>query len=66
MRLQPIDADVAHTAGVLRLSHKLKTPDALHLSAALRAGADVFVTNDAVLFGLKISGLKIQPLQSGQ
>ncbi len=30
----------------LRAQHGLKTPDALHLAAALRAGCDEFWTND--------------------
>jgi len=30
---------------------KLKTPDALHLAAAIESGCDAFVTND---FGLKV------------
>jgi predicted nucleic acid-binding protein len=46
----PVDVGVFHRATSLRAKYpKLKTPDALHLAAAIEAGCDVFVTNDAQL-----------------
>jgi predicted nucleic acid-binding protein len=33
-------------AATLRARHRLKTPDALHLAAAIEAGCDEFWTND--------------------
>jgi uncharacterized protein len=45
-----VDAGVFHTATDLRAKYsKLKTPDALHLSAAILNGCDCFVTNDTAL-----------------
>lgn len=45
-----IEAAAFHRATDLRAKYpKLKTPDALHLAAAIEAGCDVFVTNDAQL-----------------
>ncbi|MGZ8218747.1 type II toxin-antitoxin system VapC family toxin [Methylomagnum sp.] len=45
-RRVPIDTGVYDFATDLRADHKIKTPDALHLAAALRAGCDEFWTND--------------------
>ena len=42
----PMDTTVFDLATQLRAEHKLKTPDALHLAAALNAGCDEFWTND--------------------
>jgi len=42
----PMDAPVFDLATDLRARHRLKTPDALHLAAALNAGCDAFWTND--------------------
>lgn len=38
--------EVFELATDLRVAHKLKTPDALHLAAALHSGCDEFWTND--------------------
>jgi len=35
----------------IRAAHRLETPDALHLAAAIEAGCDAFVTGDRRLFG---------------
>jgi len=43
---QPFDRRVFDSAAQLRAEHGLKTPDALHLAAALAAGCDQFWTND--------------------
>ncbi len=40
---------VIERATVLRASHGFKTPDALHLAAAIEANADLFLTGDAKL-----------------
>ena len=43
----PVDRAVLELATGLRARHaSLKTPDAIHLAAALTAGCDVFLTND--------------------
>jgi predicted nucleic acid-binding protein len=46
---QPMDTAVFDLATDLRTRHRLKTPDALHLAAAIIAGCDEFWTNDARL-----------------
>ncbi|MGH9825282.1 MAG: type II toxin-antitoxin system VapC family toxin [Blastocatellia bacterium] len=43
----PIDREVFHRAARLRARHsRLKTPDAIHLAAALHHGCEEFWTND--------------------
>lgn len=42
----PMDKFVFELATQLRVSHSIKTPDALHLAAAIHAGCDQFWTND--------------------
>lgn len=42
----PIDAAVFDLATRLRAQHRIKTPDALHLAAAIHAGCNEFWTND--------------------
>jgi predicted nucleic acid-binding protein len=44
--LVPIDAGVAERAAELRARYRLRTPDALQLSAALNRGCPAFLTND--------------------
>jgi len=41
-----IDATVAETAAHLRAKYRLRTPDALQISAALTTGCQAFLTND--------------------
>lgn len=48
-RMQPFDQSVFDRATDLRVTHRLKTPDALHLAAALSAGCAEFLTNDRQL-----------------
>ena len=43
------DKSVFELATQLRVRHRIKTPDALHLAAAMRAGCDQFWTNDGKL-----------------
>ena len=46
---QPISRNVFELATELRARHRIKTPDALHLAAAMTAGCERFLTNDARL-----------------
>src|SRR5205823_2343575 len=45
----PINSVVAEDAADLRARYNLRTPDALQIAAALEAGCDAFLTNDAQL-----------------
>lgn len=45
-RFQALDRSVFDQATQLRMQHGLKTPDALHLAAAVQAGCGEFWTND--------------------
>jgi predicted nucleic acid-binding protein len=47
--LLSIDATVAEQAADLRAAYRLRTPDALQVAAALAAGCEAFLTNDAAL-----------------
>ncbi|MHB0976455.1 MAG: type II toxin-antitoxin system VapC family toxin [Candidatus Aquicultorales bacterium] len=49
VRIIPIDDEIAKLAARLRVSLRLKTPDALHLATAQSAGCSLFVTNDRAL-----------------
>jgi predicted nucleic acid-binding protein len=42
---------VFRKAAEIRASHHFRTPDSLHLAAALAGACDVFLTNDAALQG---------------
>jgi predicted nucleic acid-binding protein len=42
---------VVDRATVIRGRYRFKTPDALHLAAAIEAGCQTFLTNDARLGG---------------
>lgn len=44
--LIPITSSIAERTADLRARYSLKTPDALHLAAALDYGCDAFLTND--------------------
>lgn len=48
-RMQAFDRTVFDRATDLRITHRLKTPDALHLAAALSAGCAGFLTHDRQL-----------------
>lgn len=45
----PFVAAVFRKAAEVRARHNFKTPDALHLAAAVEGACDVFLTNDARL-----------------
>jgi len=63
-RLLPIDAAIAEVAANLRARYNLRTPDALQLATAIRAGCDAFLTNDATL--KKVTELKVLVLSELQ
>ncbi|MCX6046944.1 MAG: PIN domain-containing protein [Chloroflexi bacterium] len=44
-----IDTEVAERAAWLRANYRLRTPDALQISAALTTGCQAFLTNDKEL-----------------
>jgi len=47
--LLPIDATIAERAADLRARYRFRAPDALQIAAALAAGCQAFLTNDAAL-----------------
>ena len=55
--LIPFDRVLFELASRLRIDHRIKTPDALHLAGALIAGCDQFWTNDYHL--AKAAGAKL-------
>ena len=57
--MQPMDRAVFDLATDLRVRHRLKTPDALHLAAALHSGCGEFWTNDERLMAAAQSHLEI-------
>lgn len=62
VRVADISRDHLRTAAQLRAATGVKTPDALQLVAALRAGCGTFLTNDRELPALR--GLRILHLAS--
>lgn len=62
VRVADISRDHLRTAAQLRAATGVKTPDALQLVAALRAGCAAFLTNDRELPALR--GLRILQLAS--
>lgn len=65
-RYQAMDRKVFDLATQLRAQHSLKTPDALHLAAAISAGCDEFWTNDQRLTKAAQSKLRIVTFESTQ
>ena len=47
--LVPVTLPIAESAAELRARYNLRTPDALHVAAAISSGCDAFLTNDAGL-----------------
>ncbi len=47
--LLPITTSIAESAADLRARYNLRTPDALHVAAAISAGCDAMLSNDARL-----------------
>jgi predicted nucleic acid-binding protein len=56
-----VSTDIAETAAQLRAVHNLRTPDAIQMATAIRAGASFFLTNDVRLPSLP--GLTMLVLQ---
>ncbi|MGA7981630.1 MAG: type II toxin-antitoxin system VapC family toxin [Chromatiaceae bacterium] len=56
--LVPFDRALFDHATRLRIDHRIKTPDALHLAAALKSQCDQFWTNDMHL--AKAAGTKLE------
>jgi predicted nucleic acid-binding protein len=54
-----LDRAVFEQATLLRANSQLKTPDALHLAAAIQAGCEEFWTNDKQLVTLAEKHLKV-------
>jgi predicted nucleic acid-binding protein len=46
VKLIPLDQRLLRVAAHLRAATRLKTPDAIHLASALKAGCTAFLTND--------------------
>ena len=61
-RLLPITGQVAEIAADLRARYNLRTPDAIHLAAALDNNCDAFLTNDAKL--TRVAEINVQLLDS--
>lgn len=55
----PLDAGVFDLATGLRAEHGLRTPDALHLAAAIRSNCGEFWTNDSRLAKAAAGGIAI-------
>ncbi len=49
VRVLPLTAAVCDRAAVLRAKYRFRTPDAIHLAAAIEHGCDRFLTNDIKL-----------------
>ena len=49
VQVLPLTAAVCDRAAVLRAKYRFKTPDAIHLAAAIEHGCDRFLTNDVKL-----------------
>ena len=52
------DLDAARRFSILRLDRSLRAPDAIQLASASAFGADLFITNDSRLSGLKVDGIQ--------
>ncbi len=45
----PVNVAIAESAADLRARYNLRAPDAIQIAAALSAGCEAFLTNDAAL-----------------
>lgn len=62
-KIYPMDRTILLEAAALRRQLGFSTPDAIHLSSALQANADIFVTNDRQILKNVVKGLRILALQ---
>lgn len=60
----PMSGSVFDLATQLRAEHRLKTPDALHLAAAIHAGCDEFWTHDRHLAAAAQNRLQVVTFES--
>jgi predicted nucleic acid-binding protein len=51
LRIEPLSAEIAVDAAIIRGSRRIVLADAIHLATARAAGATAFVTNDRRLRG---------------
>ena len=61
VRYAPLTTAVFDRATHLRARQHLKTADALHLAAAMEAGCEVFLTNDARLGAIAGAVIEVLP-----
>lgn len=64
INIVPIEPTLAPTFAMVRSERAIKTPDALQLSCALKAGAEHFITNDNRLSLFSRPNLTVFSLQS--
>jgi predicted nucleic acid-binding protein len=48
-----METQIAEIASDLRARHAVRTPDAIHIATAIRAGAEAFISGDGRLSGVK-------------
>lgn len=65
LEVLPIDDGIVEIASDLRAAHRLRSPDALHLAAALHRGADAFLTEDDRHFPSEAEGVPILSMRAG-
>jgi predicted nucleic acid-binding protein len=67
LRIEPLSADIALDAAIIRGSRRIGLADAIHMATARGAGATAFVTNDRSLRGttklevVYLSDLEVEP-----
>ena len=61
LRTIPLTASVFDRAAEIRASHGFKTPDAVHLAAAVESGCDRFLTHDLRLARFAGIGVEVLP-----
>lgn len=49
LEVMDIDMDIAYTGAVIKAKYNIRTPDALQIGCAIKAGCDEFLTSDARL-----------------
>jgi len=59
LHILDIDLQVATLAADLRAKYRIRTPDALQIATALRAGASGFITNDEQLKQVAEDGIEV-------